>query len=164
METMSRSPKAKTRIQFSKNFFFFGHFSFVGTATKSILWLSLVTKSIQASGLSLCSTNHRLTIWVIMGHIKRPTREWQGKPVDQQDSVSLTHFGLITPCAVSTSNSELFIQPDHVQTISILSNFITRIKVSLGIRKYVNVFSFTFCIATSALKHDRYTWSNSTPG
>ena len=92
METMSRSPKAKTRIQFSKNLFFFGHFSFVGTATKSILWLSLVAKFIQASGLSLCSTNHRLTIRVIMGHIKRPTREWQGKPVDQQDSVSLTQF------------------------------------------------------------------------
>ena len=32
MKTMGRSPKAKTRIQFSKNLLFFGHFLFGGTA------------------------------------------------------------------------------------------------------------------------------------
>ena len=36
MKTMSRSPKAKTRIQFSENLFFFGHFLFSGTATNSM--------------------------------------------------------------------------------------------------------------------------------
>ena len=38
MKTMGRSPKAKTRIQFSKNLLFFGHFLFDGTATNSILF------------------------------------------------------------------------------------------------------------------------------
>ena len=132
MKTMSRSPKAKTRIQFSKNLLFFGHFLFGGTAHH------------ECYGI-ICLLNMQTFVWVSTQRITDwPTRwswnVWRDQQGSDRES-QLTKrtasvwpsFGLITPCAVSTSNSELFIEPDHVQTISMLSNFYMQIRVSQSI-------------------------------